>query len=88
MLFRSVWNLGILVIMLLYHKRKKYHGQMCLFYLGGYGIGRFVIEGIRTDRLLIPGTQIAVSQLLGLLLFIFSVAMNVVLRIRLKGDKS
>ncbi|MDE7478499.1 MAG: prolipoprotein diacylglyceryl transferase, partial [Lachnospiraceae bacterium] len=66
-----------------YHKRKKYHGQMCLFYLGGYGIGRFIIEGIRTDRLLIPGTQIAVSQLLGLVLFIFSIIMNTVMRIRL-----
>ena len=74
--------------MLVYHKRKKFHGQMCLFYLGGYGIGRFIIEGIRTDRLLIPGTQIAVSQLLGLLLFIFSVVMDIVLRIRLKGGKS
>ena len=69
---------------------------MCLFYLGGYGIGRFVIEGIRTDRLLIPGTQIAVSQLLGLILFIFSIVLNTIVRIRLsktsvhtgKGDKT
>ncbi len=87
-LYEGVWNLAILTIMLVYHKRKKFHGQMCLFYLGGYGIGRFIIEGIRTDRLLIPGTQIAVSQLLGLLLFIFSVVMDIVLRIRLKGGKS
>ena len=87
-LYEGAWNLVILIIMLLHHKRKKYHGQMCLFYLGGYGIGRFVIEGIRTDRLLIPGTQIAVSQLLGLILFIFSIIMNVVIRIRLKGEKN
>ncbi|GFI24218.1 prolipoprotein diacylglyceryl transferase [Lachnospiraceae bacterium] len=87
-LYESVWNLGILIIMFLYHKRKKYHGQMCLFYLGGYGIGRFIIEGIRTDRLLIPGTQIAVSQLLGLVLFFFSIIMNTVIRVRLKGDKN
>ena len=73
----------MLAVMLLYHRRKKYHGQMCLFYLGGYGIGRFVIEGIRTDRLLIPGTQIAVSQLLGLILFLFSIIMNAVIRLRL-----
>ena len=69
--------------MIAFHKRKKYHGQMCLLYLGGYGIGRFVIEGIRTDRLLIPGTQIAVSQLLGLMLFIFSIVLNTVIRVRL-----
>lgn len=82
-LYEGAWNLLILAIMLLYHGRKKYHGQMCLFYLGGYGIGRFVIEGIRTDRLLIPGTQVAVSQLLGLLLFVFSVVLNTVIRIRM-----
>lgn len=94
-LYEGVWNLGVLAVMLFYHKRKKYHGQMCLFYLGGYGIGRFVIEGIRTDRLLIPGTQIAVSQMLGLAMFVFAVGMNAFVRYRLlktssrteKGDK-
>lgn len=94
-LYEGIWNLGVLAVMLFYHKRKKYHGQMCLFYLGGYGIGRFVIEGIRTDRLLIPGTQIAVSQVLGLAMFIFAVGMNAFVRYRLskisnkteKGDK-
>ncbi len=94
-LYEGVWNLGVLAVMLFYHKRKKYHGQMCLFYLGGYGIGRFVIEGIRTDRLLIPGTQIAVSQVLGLAMFVFAVGMNAFVRFRLlktssrteKGDK-
>ena len=35
---------------------------MFLLYLLGYGIGRFWIEGIRTDQLLIPGTSLAVSQ--------------------------
>lgn len=94
-LYEGVWNLGVLAVMLFYHKRKKYHGQMCLFYLGGYGIGRFVIEGIRTDRPLIPGTQIAVSQVLGLAMFVFAVGMNAFVRYRLlktssrteKGDK-
>lgn len=94
-LYEGIWNLGVLAVMLFYHKRKKYHGQMCLFYLGGYGIGRFVIEGIRTDRLLIPGTQVAVSQVLGLAMFIFAVGMNAFVRYRLskisnrteKGDK-
>lgn len=82
-LYEGAWNLCLLIVMLLYHKRKKYHGQMCLFYLGGYGIGRFIIEGLRTDQLLIPGTQIAVSQVLGLALFIFAVILNVIVRLRL-----
>lgn len=95
-LYEGLWNLALLIAMILYHKRKRYHGQMCLVYLGGYGIGRFIIEGIRTDRLLIPGTQIAVSQVLGLLLFIFAIVVHVVVRVYLsknagvaeKGDKS
>lgn len=95
-LYEGAWNLVLLAAMILYHKRKKYHGQMCLLYLGGYGIGRFVIEGIRTDRLLLPGTNIAVSQALGLILFIFALAVNAAVRFCLsrkthnneKGDKN
>ncbi len=85
-LYEGIWNLCVLIGMILYRKRKQYDGQMCLFYLGGYGIGRFFIEGIRTDRLLIPGTQIAVSQLLGMLLFIFAVTMHIVIRVRFKPN--
>jgi len=86
-LYESVWNLCLLIAMLLYHKHKKYHGQMCLIYLGGYGIGRFLIEGLRTDQLLIPHTQIAVSQMLGIILFVFAVAFNAYIRIQIgKSD--
>ena len=85
-LYESVWNLCLLIAMLLYHKHKKYHGQMCLIYLGGYGIGRFLIEGLRTDQLLIPHTQIAVSQMLGIILFVFAVALNAYIRIQIGKD--
>lgn len=86
-LYESVWNLCLLIAMLLYHKHKKYHGQMCLIYLGGYGIGRFLIEGLRTDQLLIPHTQIAVSQMLGIILFVFAVTLNAYIRIQIgKND--
>lgn len=85
-LYESIWNLCLLILMLLYHKHKKYHGQMCLIYLGGYGIGRFMIEGLRTDQLLIPHTQIAVSQMLGIILFVFAVALNAYIRIRIGKD--
>ena len=56
---------------------------MCLFYLGGYGLGRFFIEGLRTDQLLIPGTGLAVSQILALCMFVFSVIADVVIRFRI-----
>lgn len=87
-LYESVWNLFILILMLLYKRKKKFHGEICLFYLGGYGIGRFFIEGLRTDQLLFPGTGIAVSQVLGLLLFVFSAVMDLIVRWRLKKGGS
>lgn len=67
-LYESLWNLGVLLFMLWYRKRKKFDGEMLLIYFAGYGIGRIWIEGLRTDQLLIPGTGLAVSQMLSLLL--------------------
>ena len=60
-LYESLWNLGLLLFMLWYRKRKKFDGEMLWIYLLGYGLGRAWIEGLRTDQLLIPGTGMAVS---------------------------
>ena len=86
-LYEGVGNLVVLALMYLYHKKKKYQGQMCLFYLGGYGIVRFFVEGIRTDQLLIPGTQLPVSQMLGIVMFVGSVVANGVILYLLKKKK-
>lgn len=87
-LYESLWNLCLLVIVLLYWKHKKFEGEIALLYLGGYGLGRAWIEGIRTDQLFIPGTQLPVSQLLGLLLFAGAVICDIVVRIREKNKKN
>lgn len=83
-LYESLWNLGILILMLLYYKHKKFEGEIALLYLGGYGLGRAWIEGIRTDQLFIPGTQIPVSQVLAVVLFVGSILADVIIRINLK----
>ena len=83
-LYESVWNLFIFVLLLIYRKHKKVDGELCLLYLGGYGLGRFIIEGIRTDTLLIPGTTLPVSQVLALVMVIFAIVSDVFVRIRLK----
>lgn len=87
-LYEGAGNLVILLLMLLYKKKKKFHGEMCLFYLGGYGILRFFVEGLRTDQLWIPGTTIAVSQMLGLALFVGAVAADIVVRMILKKKEA
>ena len=53
-LYESLWNLCLLVFALIYWKHKKFEGEIALLYLGGYGLGRAWIEGIRTDQLFIP----------------------------------
>lgn len=63
-LYESLWCMVLLIILFAYRKHKKYEGELFLMYLFGYGLGRFWIEGLRTDQLLLPGVGIAVSQLL------------------------
>lgn len=87
-LYESLLNLVVLIFILWYMKRKAFDGEICLVYLGGYGIIRFFVEGIRTDQLKIPGTEIAVSQLLGMLLFIFAVSMDIGVRMYRKKKKA
>ena len=67
-LYESVWNLGLLIFMLWYRKRKRFDGEMLLIYLFGYGLGRAWIEGLRTDQLIFFHTGIPVSQTLSLIL--------------------
>ena len=73
-LYESLFNLCVFLFLLWYRKRKKFDGEIFFLYIGLYGIGRSIIEGLRTDQLLLPGTSIAVSQLLGLCLFVGSAA--------------
>lgn len=87
-LYESAWNLLIFVLLLLYRKHKRFDGELCLFYLGGYGVGRFFIEGIRTDTLFIPGTVVPVSQVLALLMVVFAVAADIIVRVRLKKKEA
>ena len=84
-LYESLWNLLVLGALLFYRKHKKFHGELCLLYLGGYGLGRFVIEGIRTDTLFLPGTQVPVSQVLAAVMLAAALVADVVVRVKLQG---
>ena len=81
-LYESMWNIGVLVLMLLLWKKKHFDGEMTLLYFAGYGIGRFFIEGLRTDQLQIGNTGIAVSQMLGITLFFTAVVVESVVLVK------
>ena len=65
-LYESLWNLvGFLIINFYWYRKdhRKYDGQIFIFYVFWYGTGRAMVEGLRTDSLYIPGTNIRTSQL-------------------------
>ena len=86
-LYESLWNLGVLMVLLLMTKNKfkKADGEIFLWYLLLYGIGRFWIEGLRTDQLLVWGTDIAVSQLLAAVLAVGSGLLILLIRFVFTG---
>ena len=65
-LYESLWNVAGLILLHTFSKKRgrKYHGQYFLLYVAWYGLGRFFIEGLRADSLLLAGTDIRVSQIL------------------------
>lgn len=87
-LYESLWNTGLLIALLFYRKHKKFEGEITLMYLGGYGIGRFFIEGLRTDQLLLPVVGIPVSQLLGIIAFVASLVAIIVIRKKTKKPQN
>lgn len=86
-LYESLWNIGLLLLMLLLWRKKHFDGEVALLYFGGYGIGRFWIESLRTDQLQIGNTGIAVSQMLGLVLFVAALITEIVMLMRIYGKK-
>ena len=65
-LYEAFWNLLVLCFLLWYRKKKRFNGEIFFIYIGAYGLGRAFIEGLRTDSLLIPYTNIAISQVIGI----------------------
>ncbi|WP_083461297.1 prolipoprotein diacylglyceryl transferase [Cellulosilyticum ruminicola] len=65
--YESCWNIGVLVLLLIYRKYRKNYGELFFLYLASYGIGRFWIEGLRTDQLIVPSINIPISQIIAIL---------------------
>lgn len=68
--YESIWCLLLLVFLLIYNRRKSFQGELFLRYLAGYGLGKAVIEWLRTDTLYIPNTKIPVSLIVSVALFL------------------
>lgn len=83
-LYESLWNLCVLILMFTFRKKKKFDGEILLWYLLGYGTGRAIIEGMRTDQLIMPVTGWPVSQALSIVVAAVALTIIIVKRVQIK----
>ncbi len=70
-LYESLWNLVGFILLHFFSKKRKYDGQVFVLYIGWYGLGRMMIEGLRNDSLMLGSMR--VSKLLAAILLIAAV---------------
>ena len=82
-LYESFSCLLLFILLILFRKFQQYDGEVLLWYAGGYGLERMLVEGLRSDSLMIGSSGIRVSQLLSVLIFTVSLIILVWNRIKI-----
>ena len=79
-LYESLWNLLGLILLHNYSKRggRKYKGQLFVFYLGWYGLGRTWVEFLRDPAQNMHLGPIPINMAIALACFVGAVAVNAV----------
>lgn len=85
-LYESVWNIVGVVILILLRKANLRQGELFLGYVIWYSIGRFFIEDLRTDSLMLTET-LRIAQVISVALIVAAVALIIVRRLRGYADK-
>lgn len=65
-LYESLWCFAGLALLWRHMKKRRFDGELALWYAAWYGAGRFWIEGLRTDSLMTPFFGLRVSQVVAL----------------------
>ena len=79
-LYESLWNAFGFVLLHFLSKKRKYDGQIALGYVAWYGLGRAMIEGLRTDSLYLG--PVRVSQLLAAISCVAAVVVLMIMAFR------
>ena len=85
-IYESLWNVAILLLIFFYRKHKKFDGEMAMLYVLGYGIGRFIVEAIRTDSLMMG--PLKASQVVAVACVIVALVVIIKNRIDIKNGKT
>src|SRR5699024_4989291 len=84
-LYESMWNIVGLIIIILLRKANLKRGEMFLFYLVWYSVGRFFIEGMRTDSLYVIG-ELRAAQFVSIIAIVAALLMFSIRRFIQKID--
>ena len=85
-LYESIWCFVGLALLAAYIKKRKFNGDIALRYLVWYGAGRFWIEALRTDSLLlVPSLGLRASQLVAAAAVVGGVALEIFLTRKYKS---
>lgn len=84
-LYESLWNFAGVILLLLLRKANLRRGELFFTYLIWYSVGRFFVEGLRTDSLMLGPLRIA--QVMSIGLVVISIIFIIVRRIMGQADK-
>ena len=86
-LYESIWDFGIFLFIMFYMRKKKtYEGEVIVSYITLYSIGRFFIEGLRTDSLMFG--PIRMAQFISLVGVVGGLVLHFYLKNRAKKNKA
>ena len=74
-LYESFWNILVFIFLLVLRRKNPLRGEVFLSYVMTYSVGRFFIEGMRTDSLYIHGTNIRMAQFISILIIVGAAAL-------------
>ncbi|MGN0674281.1 MAG: prolipoprotein diacylglyceryl transferase [Oscillospiraceae bacterium] len=83
-LYESLWCLIGFIILHIYSKHRKFDGELFFMYIGWYGLGRMIIEGLRTDSLMVG--HLRISQLVAGICVVISIAAIIYKRNKIRVD--
>ncbi|MFA1714186.1 prolipoprotein diacylglyceryl transferase [Peribacillus frigoritolerans] len=85
-LYESIWNILGVIILLSLRKVNLRRGELFLTYVIWYSIGRYFIEGLRTDSLMLT-ESLRIAQVISIVLAVVAIALVVYRRVRGHADK-
>lgn len=75
-LYESIWNILIFILLIVLRRYNPFRGEVFITYLIGYSVGRYFIEGMRTDSLYIVG-NLRTAQIISIILVLVSIILIV-----------